>query len=67
MSGAKPEMQKAADTTDMSVLFFQMVLIFGKATHKTIQALRTGASRGRSHITYYAGGGRGGKPKADNY
>ena len=44
MSGAKPEMQKAADTTDMSVLFFQMVLIFGKATHKTMQTLVLAAS-----------------------
>ena len=48
MSGAKPEMQKAADTTDMSVLFFQMVLIFGKATHKTMQTLVLAASLGSS-------------------
>ena len=50
MSGAKPEMQKAADTTDMSVLFFQMVLIFGKATHKTMQTLVLAASLGSSEM-----------------
>ena len=29
------EMQKAADAADMPLLFFQLVLIFGKATRKT--------------------------------
>ena len=33
------EMQKAADAADMPLLFFQLVLIFGKATRKTMQAL----------------------------
>ena len=33
------EMQKVADPADISVLFFQLVLIFEKATCKIIQAL----------------------------
>ena len=32
-------MQKVADAADISVLFFQLVLIFEKATCKTMQAL----------------------------
>ena len=32
-------MQKVADAVDISVLFFQLVLIFEKATCKTMQAL----------------------------
>ena len=32
-------MQKAADAADMSVLFFSAGANFGKATHKTMQAL----------------------------